>query len=65
MFNYFAASFFKAHGIHFSRETKERDAPVVSAFSLSPLLCMRMISPVCQFFDDSPEHQKATWHTRV
>ena len=32
-FNYFVASFFKALGIHFSRETKEGDAMVASVFS--------------------------------
>jgi len=31
-FNYFAASFCKALGVHFSREAKERNAPVVGAF---------------------------------
>jgi len=32
-FDYFAASFFKALGVHFSREARERDAPVVGEFT--------------------------------
>jgi len=32
-FNYFAASFCKALGVHFSREANERDTPVVGAFT--------------------------------
>jgi len=31
--NYFAASFYKALGVHFSREAKERDASVAGAFT--------------------------------
>jgi len=40
-FNYFAASFYKALGVHFSREAKERDAPVVGAFTPVPLSVYR------------------------
>jgi len=38
-FNYFAASFYKA--LHFSREAKERDAPVIGAFNLVSLSVYR------------------------
>ena len=63
-FNYFAASFSKALGMHFSREAKEGYAPVVNAFSLVPFLCIGMINPVCQSFGARPGHQVA-WYTRV
>jgi len=40
-FNYFAASFFKELGVHFSREFKERDVPVAVAFHRASLLVYR------------------------
>jgi len=40
-FNYFAASFYKALGVYFSLEAKERDAPVVGAFTPVPFSVYR------------------------
>ena len=59
-FNYFAACCFKAFGIYFSRETKETDALVVSAFSPVTLFLYADYHPVCQSFATLPEHQALT-----
>ena len=63
-FSYFVASFYRALGIYFSMEAKRRYTPVVVHSLLSLLLCMGMITPLCQFFGALPEHQ-AIWHTRA
>jgi len=49
-FKYLAASFFKALGIHFSRETKERDSALVNAFSFVSLLVNGNDHPSLQIF---------------
>jgi len=61
---YFAASFFKALGIQFSKEAEESDFLVVGAFIPTSFLCMEVVLSVCQSFGALPVHQ-ATWHTRV
>ena len=47
-FNCLVAFFFKAIGLYFSREAKERHAPVIHAFTPASSLSLRMITSVCQ-----------------
>jgi len=55
-FNYFAAPFIKALGIHFSREAKEKDTPAVGAFSPVSPHAYGDDHPVCQSLGAHPEH---------
>jgi len=55
-FDCFTASFFKALGFYFSREARERNALVVGAFTPVFLLCMGMVTSVCQSFRALSEH---------
>jgi len=55
--NYFAASFYKALGVRFSREAKERDAPILVHSLLSHFLYIGMISlPTFQCPSKTPCH---------
>jgi len=54
---YFRASFFKALGIHFSRESKERYALAVGAFTLVSLFVYMEVTLLCQPSGVLPEHQ--------
>jgi len=59
-FNYFASSFFNALAIYVSREAKERNAPVVGAFSPVSLFVYGDDHPSLPIFGALPEHQ-ANW----
>jgi len=48
--NYFLTSFFKARSIHISRETKDRNAPVVTAFTPVSLLVYGVDHPSLKIF---------------
>jgi len=63
LFNCFATSFFKALGMYFSREVKERDATVVIAFSPVSLFAYGDDhTPVCQSFGALTEYQDIATH---
>jgi len=53
-FDYLAASFLKAFDIYFSRESNERDVPLLVHYLLYPFLCMGVINPTCQSFATPP-----------
>jgi len=62
-FNYFAASVSRHLAYTFPGRLR-RDMSRQLVHSLLSPLCIGIITPVCQSFGGSPEHQ-VTWHTQV
>ena len=63
-FNCFAESFFKVLGIYFYSEAKERDVPLVSAFTAVALFVHEdnhSVFPICR----RPPRPQATWNRWV
>ena len=63
-FDYFSAFPFKAFGIYFPWQTKERYPSVVCTLLAISFLEYGIITPVCQSLGVLPSFH-ATWHTRV
>ena len=63
-FHNFSAFLFKTLDLHLSWKAKKRYSSIIWTLFTSPFLCIKMITPVCQFFDVFPSFQ-ATWHTLV